>query len=443
MHHKNNHFYGQSPPPGSGISYNHKPEQYFFMSYSILIVEDDPVTSKLIERLLISLNYRVAGICTSGEETMNIMKQSTCDLVLMDIGLAGEMDGIKTADLIIEKYNIPVIYATGASDADTIQRAIESSTFGYILKPVGKAQLYTMVELTMQRFTLETKLKEREKELKILNENLEEKVAERTLRLEENNKKLEGEIERRKAVETDLKESLAKEKELNELKSRIVTIISHELKTPLTSILSSTELINFHADNRSASDKIIKHTGKIQKAVKNLTEMVNDTLFMSRAEADKVELQLKPINLRKFIDELVETQKSGEERSREFDIEYSDDVPEKLMLDFSLTKNILNNLISNALKYSDPESVVTLKFNYDKQQLLITVKDNGMGIPQQDLKHLFKMFHRASNVENIEGSGVGLAIVKRCVNYLNGKIDIDSKEGKGTTFYLRFKAKEA
>lgn len=410
------------------------------MSYSILIVEDDPVTSKLIERLLTSLNYNFSGVCTSGEETIEVIEKSKSDLVLMDIGLAGEMDGIKTADLIIERFNIPVIYATGASDAETIQRAIESSTFGYILKPVGKAQLYTMVELTMQRHTLETKLKEREKELKALNENLEQKVKERTLSLEENNKKLESEIERRKAVEADLKESLAKEKELNELKSRIVTIISHELKTPLTSILSSTELINFHADNRSSSEKVIKHTGKIQKAVKSLTEMVNDTLFMSRAEADKVELQLKPIELRPFINEIVEAQKSGAEKERKFEIDFSTDVPKKLMLDFSLTKNILNNLVSNALKYSEPDTSVYLKFDYQYGELLVTVKDEGMGIPKHDLKHLFKMFHRASNVENIEGSGVGLAIVKRCLNYLNGEIEIDSEEGKGTTFNFKFKA---
>lgn len=413
------------------------------MTYSILIVEDDPVTSKLIERLLYSLKYKVSGVCTTGEETLEIIEESNSDLVLMDIGLAGEMDGIKTADLIIEKYNIPVIYATGASDADTIQRAIESSTFGYILKPVGKAQLYTMVELTMQRFTLETKLKEREKELKILNENLEEKVAERTLSLEENNKKLESEIERRKAVETDLKESLAKEKELNELKSRIVTIISHELKTPLTSILSSTELINFHADNKSPSEKIMKHTGKIQKAVRNLTEMVNDTLFMSRAEADKVELQLKPVDIKSFVNEIIESQKSGTEKERVFDVSYEDTMPEKLMLDYSLTKNILNNLVSNALKYSEPHTPVHLNFDYNNGKLYASVKDEGMGIPKSDLKHLFEMFHRASNVENIEGSGVGLAIVKRCLNYLNGEIAVDSKQGKGTTFQFNFNAQEA
>lgn len=413
------------------------------MSYKILVVEDDPVTTKLIERLIGSLKYSVAAKCTSGEEALQIIEEIDCDLVLMDIGLAGDLDGIKTADQIIEKYNIPIIYATGASDAETIERAIESSTFGYILKPLGKAQIYTMVELTMQRYNLELQLIAREKELKTLNESLEEKVRARTLDLEENNKKLESEIERRKAVELDLKEALAKEKELNELKSRIVTIISHELKTPLTSILSSTELIDFHADNRSPAEKITKHTGKIQKAVKNLTEMVNDTLFLSRAEADKVEVKLKPTILKNFVKDLVDSHKTGAERERDFNIIFGSEVPEKLMLDVAIVRNILNNLISNAIKYSAPEKPVTLIFDYEKDELHITVKDEGIGIPKNDLKHLFKMFHRASNVDNIEGSGVGLAIVKRSLNYLEGKIDIKTQEGKGSTFHLRFKASKS
>lgn len=413
------------------------------MSYNILIVEDDKVTAAITEKMLKELNYNLVGVCESGEHSLEVIENENVDLVLMDIGLAGKMDGIKTADQIIKKFNIPVIYATGISDEETTRRVIESSTFGYIVKPVKKTQLYTMVELTIQRFNLEKALKQRENELKKLNEQLEEKVEERTLELKNKNLMLLDEVERRKTIEEDLKIALAREKELSELKSRIVTIISHELKTPLTTILSSTQLIEFHADNHSPVEKVQKHTRSIQKSVHNLTELVNDTLFIGRAESNEFQLELKPTNINELVDGIVDQIKSGPGSLHYFKVDPCTSCPPQLMLDERLIRRILVNLISNAVKYSNPDTTIRTSTELKGNKLHLSVEDQGMGIPDKDIKDLFHMFHRASNVENIEGSGVGLAIVKKCVDFLNGKINVQSTPDKGSEFTVTFKVEKA
>ncbi|KAB1065285.1 hybrid sensor histidine kinase/response regulator [Salibacter halophilus] len=412
------------------------------MKHKILITEDDAVTALYMKQTAQSLGYEVIKIATEAEEAIELSKNEQPDLVLMDISLPGDIDGIKAADIIIEQNGIPVIYVTGNSDNETMQRAISSNTYGYILKPVRKEQMYTMVEMTLHRHKLEKELIKRENQLKELNEQLEEKVADRTRKLSVNNQRLEQEVERRKAIEEDLKESLAKEKELGELKSRIVTIISHELKTPLTTILSSAQLIDFHADNKAPSEKIQKHTHSIQRNVQALTELVNDTLFISRADAGKIELEKAETNVIEYIEELIDHLKDGLGNGYNFNIKKLNDIPEELMIDTRLLKQILNNLLTNAIKYSPESQDIDIKVGYINSELSIEVKDHGIGIPQKDVKLLFQMFHRASNVENIEGTGIGLAIVKKCLDFMDGQINIDSKVGEGSSFTIYFKAQK-
>lgn len=402
--------------------------------YKVLITEDDAVTALFIHKILDSLGYEALGTANNGNEALEMCDKLNPDLVLMDISLPGEMDGISTAEFIHEKHEIPIIYVTGNIDNKTIERAIHSNSFGYIIKPIRSEQLFTMIEMTKNRHELEIKLRESTENLRVLNEKLEEKVAERTQELNIKNIELEAEIDHRKIIEEDLKKSLAKEKELNELKSRIVSIISHELKTPLTTILSSTQLIEYHIDIKSPSNKVIQHIKTIERNVQELTELINDTLFLSKLEVQKGELSLKEIKIHKLVENQIEFIEMGKGKDYEFHLKINNNVPDSIESDERLLKTILNNLLSNAVKYSPHNKNIKVDVFMIDSNLHISVTDQGIGIPEKDKNMLFKLFHRASNTENIEGSGVGLSIIKRCLDLLNGSIHFDSIEGKGSKF---------
>lgn len=405
------------------------------MIYSVLITEDDPVTALMEQQIVKKLGYHIAGNAIDAKNAFELVESEKPDVVLMDINLPGEIDGITAADHIATQYGIPVIYVTGHADDETMRRAVESSSFGYIIKPLKPEILYTTIEMTMQRHLLERKLKSSQNNLKQLNEQLEEKVRERTAELQLNNQMLESEIDRRKEIELNLKEALAREKELNELKSRIVTIVSHELKTPLTTILSSNELIAFHVDNNAPIEKILGHTRTIDRTVHELTGMINDSLFLSKADAGKVKLQKQEVNFKYFIENLVDGFQTGFGKSHQLNLNINCE-PNHLMLDEGLLKTSCNNLVSNAIKYSDEGTSIDINVNCSDDKLIIEVADHGIGIPAGDQDHLFELFHRASNTINIEGSGIGLAIVKRCVDMMEGDISLTSTEGEGTTFIL-------
>lgn len=408
------------------------------MSYKILITEDDKVTALLERQIVHNLGYEVTDVVEDANATLESIAKNKPDIILMDINLPGEMDGISTAGHINKAHGIPVIYITGNEDDSTMKRAIDSHSFGYILKPIRPEVLFTAIEMTMQRAQLEQQLKASESRLKLLNEKLEEKVAERTTELVQNNHQLEEEIVRRQEVELNLTESLAREKELNELKSRVVTMVSHELKTPLTTILSSIQLIAFHVDNRAPLEKIQSHTHVIERTVHELTNLINDTLFMSRIDAGKMKRNDVPVHFPSLINTILFPLKEGMGREYEFNIEIEKTIPETIWFDASLIKTVTTNLISNAIKYSPYEKKVEILVFYKSKQIKIDVIDHGIGIPEKDHEHLFKLFHRASNTTNIEGSGIGLSIVKRCMDMLGGSIIFTSIENEGSKFTMTF-----
>lgn len=401
------------------------------MSFRIFITEDDKVTALFISQTLKKVGYEVEGIAYDGESAISQMENLSPDLVLMDISLPGELDGIVTAEIIKKRYNIPVIYATASSDEETLQRVLSSDPNGYVLKPIIPVQLYTTIETTMHRYRLV-------EQLKVLNEQLEDKVDERTKELAKNNRLLQAEVERRRAVETNLKQSLAKEKELNELKTRIVSIVSHEFKTPLTTILSSAQLIDYHIKKNAPPDKLTHHTSTIVRSVKSLTAILNDTLFMTKTESLDFQIEPKHCSIANIIKDTWEDLKIGIVAHHKLDLKIADNVPETIFQDEKLLKQALLNLLTNAVKYSQQADTVTVKASHIDENIQLSVTDYGMGIPKKDFKHLFEMFHRASNVDNIEGTGIGLAIVKKTMYLLGGEVTCSSVESEGATFTLSF-----
>jgi PAS domain S-box-containing protein len=246
-------------------------------------------------------------------------------------------------------------------------------------------------------------------------------------------------ITERKQIEAEIRDALAKEKELGNLKSRFVTMASHEFRTPLTTIFSSAELLELYS-LKWDQEKKIKHLQRIQAAVKQMIHLLNDVLLIGKAEAGKLECNPAPLDLVQFCCDLVEemqiTTKSHNIAfvSKMHCLHINPDDCSKAYLDDKLLRHILSNLLSNAIKYSPQGGSVDFELICQQREAIFHVTDRGIGIPVADQDQLFNSFHRASNVGTISGTGLGLAIVKRSTDLHGGKIAVDSEVGVGTTF---------
>jgi PAS domain S-box-containing protein len=247
-------------------------------------------------------------------------------------------------------------------------------------------------------------------------------------------------ITERKRIEVDTRRALEKEKELNELKSKFVTMTSHEFRTPLSTIFSSTELLEHYADKLGTEDRaeILK---SIQLAVKRMTGLLEDVLLIGQSEAGKMKFSPAPLDLIKFCAELLNEFKlvlPSNLRLTYHEPACVRDCPDtvccKVRADEKLLRRIFGNLLSNAIKYSPGGGEIEFIMRCNGNVATIEVRDQGIGIPPEDQKHLFESFHRAANVGNISGTGLGLSIVKYAVDQHGGTIECVSEPGKGTRF---------
>jgi hypothetical protein len=243
-----------------------------------------------------------------------------------------------------------------------------------------------------------------------------------------------------KQAQEEILQALEKEKELSELRSRFISMASHEFRTPLAIIGSSTGILELYYQKLSEA-KRQQHLQRIQNSVRHMTELLDDVLLVNRAEADR--LAFKPLegNLREFCQKLVtEIQLSTSEQEIILTTQDSGQPPPQdwdVVFDPKLLRQILTNLLSNAIKYSPPQTQVHLTLERQGPQAVFTVADQGMGIPPEDLPRLFTSFHRAHNVGTIQGTGLGLAIVKKCTTLHQGEITVTSELGQGTCFTLK------
>jgi PAS domain S-box-containing protein len=239
-------------------------------------------------------------------------------------------------------------------------------------------------------------------------------------------------ISDRQRVEAQMMKALERERELRELKSDFVSMASHEFRTPLTAIFSSTELLQ-HYGNIWSEEKKLKHFHRIESAVKRMTGLLDDVLLYSKAEAGKLKFNPTPLVLKNICSDLVEELQLGIGEKHKLTLVYSGTCNNAYM-DEKLLLHILTNLLSNAIKYSPPGTTVFFGCSCDKEEVIFEIKDEGIGIPPEDQKQLFESFHRAKNVGDIPGTGLGLAIVQKSVELHGGRITVNSEVGVGTTF---------
>lgn len=285
-----------------------------------------------------------------------------------------------------------------------------------------------------------TERKRAENDLVRLTEELESKVNERTkelsdalLELSHTNEGLHQEMEQRKRVEAQIREMLEKEKELNELKSRFVSMASHEFRTPLGGIMTSVSLIAKYPKTED-EPKREKHIQNIKKSVRNLTNILNDFLSLDKLEQGKLASCPSQFNFNQFIDDTTQDFRETSDK-RQIVVEHQN--PEILVFqDKEMIRNVMINLVSNAIKYSPENSAVSIRTRIEDKNVVIEIEDQGMGIPLEDQKHLFERFFRAKNVTNLQGTGLGLNIVKRYLDLMGGTIDYTSVQNEGTTFRI-------
>ena len=268
-------------------------------------------------------------------------------------------------------------------------------------------------------------------EMKKLNATLEAKVTKRTIELQSTLSELE-------ASKEELTLSLEKEKEVNDLKSRFVSMASHEFRTPLSTILSSISLLAKYSTTED-QPKRDKHIDRIKSSVKALTDILNEFLSLGRIEEGKVDVKPDSFDLTEFISGIINEMNVLLKNNQ--NIQYTHIGSPITYSDSNLLKHVVVNLLSNAIKFSPENSIINIESKIENDTTILQITDQGIGIPKSDQVHLFERFFRATNVTNIQGTGLGLHIVGRYIDLLKGSIKYSSELEKGSTFTIAYPSK--
>lgn len=312
-----------------------------------------------------------------------------------------------------EPVKVPPVPFTVSSDPPQIR------WIGGVLYPVKDAQ-GKLMEVVVIHHDI-TEMKRAEDAMLEINQTLERRVAERT-----------GELE---SARQDLAKALDAERELSALKNRFVSMVSHEFRTPLGVIMSAVELLH-HYEGRLETEQREELFADIRGATKSMTGLMEQVLLLGRVEAGKLGFRALPVDLPVVLRKLVGEASSLFSGKCEVKLTLDADVHQALA-DETLLRHIFSNLVGNAIKYSPAGSEVGLTLRREAEDAVFQIADRGIGIPEADRGHLFEAFHRCGNVGEIQGTGLGLVIVKRCVEMHSGTLTFESEVGQGTTFTVR------
>jgi signal transduction histidine kinase len=355
----------------------------------ILIVEDEFIVAEDIACRLEKLGYQVVGMAASGENAIEMAAENEPDLILMDIVLQGELDGINTAQEIKERFAIPVIFLTAYADQKTFQRAKLTEPFGYLTKPFQQRDLQTNIELALQRSQIESRVRQ------------------------------------------ELLQAHSKADQ----QTNYVAMAAHELRNPLTTLVASARLLEAQGDKIDdfSRERFIR---LIRSSSDKMQQAIDEILLLGQAENDQLSCNPEPLHLGYFCQQIIDQVQMICTEKHQLQLQVSDPIAQ-VNLDIKLMHHILLNLLGNSVKYSPDGGLICLQADLTEQVVTFKVKDQGIGIPAKDQDKIFQVFHRCSNVSNIKGTGLGLAIAKKSVEVHGGSISFTSTEGVGTTFTVQ------
>ena len=379
---------------------------------AILIVEDENIVALDMKMRLESLGYRVMGVVDSGAAALEFLSTSTPDLVLMDIKLKGNVDGIETARLARERLDVPIIFVTAFTDEQTLDRAKLASPYGYIVKPFHERELRIAIELALYKFQYELSMR-RSKELA---------------------------------------------EEANRVKGEFLANVSHELKTPLNSVIGFTEL----SLDKSVDDEQRDYLTTVLRSARSLVTLIDSILDFSRLENGKLSPVFAPFPLDSLLGECVDLLAVGA-CSKGLEVSYRRDpvLPDTIVSDRGRLRQVLMNLVDNAVKFTDkgrirvraemaeelpparlPRGLLEAS-NLDERRLKpfglrLVVEDSGIGMPPDKIKFAFERFTQldGSRTRQAGGTGIGLAIVAKSVESLGGTVEVVSSPGQGSSFEI-------
>jgi signal transduction histidine kinase len=352
----------------------------------ILIVEDELLIAKNLARKLEKLGYEIVDIASSGNRAIQNAISLHPNLILMDIAIKGDIDGIETAAQIYKQLDLPIIYTTAYADDNTIQRAEETGSYGYLIKPFQDRDLHATIKMALSKH--------------------------------------------REAI--GIKQSLIAAEAIKEKTSTYLSMAFHDLRLPLTNIQVSSDLLNhYHLQANEQQQK--KYFQQINRAVSNINQLLDGVLTLCQTESGTLQIVPTSIDLEQVCRSLLEELQSVFAQKHQFNFQFQCQ-SSQVKLDENLLRHILLNLLSNAIKYSPNGGKIDLKVVSEKKQILIEIKDRGIGIPVEEQAAIFKQFNRASNVNRIQGTGLGLWFVKQLVDLQGGQIYVDSIVEMGTKF---------
>lgn len=410
----------------------------------ILLVEDNLADADLLQEFLEEADETLWSLVhvEKLKEGLHTLSENQFDVVLLDLSLPDKQGLATVAHTHQAAPDLPIVVLTGLNDKVTALEALRQGAQDYLIKgKIDSSLLVRAIRYAIERAHTLKRLRQSEEQLQRLNVELEHRVEEQTNELKQKNQFLQSEIAERQRLEEELRNALAKEKELSDLKSNIISVVSHEYRTPLATILSSSELLE-HYGYQWSQEKRQRYFQRIQTTVQHMTQLISDVLLLNKAEAGKLEFNPLPLNLVTFCSELVEelqltleTEQSKDANADCYTISFAYFGSEtEACFDEKLLRQLLTNLLSNAIKYSPRGGNIQVDLVFGYESVTFRVQDRGIGIPKKDQAQLFDAFYRSSNVGTIAGTGLGLAIVKQCVDIHKGQIKVESVVEVGTTF---------
>lgn len=393
----------------------------------ILLVEDEAIVAVDLRERLTALGYQVLPPASSAQSALTAVEKHLPNLILLDIVIKGDMDGIETAHAIRRNHDIPVIYLTAYADSNTLQRAKVTEPFAYLIKPFEERELQVAIEIALYKHSMEQRLRRTQDQLQERVAQLQELIAAR--------EQAEAEIRRLNAgLEARVEKRTRELKEANKDLEAFVYSVSHDLRAPLRAIHGFSEILvrRFAQD---ADPQAGRYMHNILEAGDQMNRLIEDLLAYARVGRRAVRCQ--PIDLAALLTRVVEQLSARIEQTKAV-IDAPSNWP-PLNGDATLVGQILANLLENALTYHGPDNVprIVVGCSREEDEICISIQDNGIGIADGCQEKIFRVFQRLHGPEDYPGTGIGLAIVKRAAELMKSRIEVESSPGEGSTFRLR------